>query len=256
MIVTTDAIVLKTMKYGDTSQIVTLFSREHGKLSVIAKGIRNRQKAGAGGAEPMSCIRAVIYKKPGKELHLMSQCDRLPVFRGLADDLKRMAGAMAAVELTNLSLPPEEPHADVFELLSRTLESLGNATRSPENALYYYEIQLLGILGFRPELRSCVECGRTMAMIAGDGLKYCSISTHGLICSRCEDRGYRGERVSLAALGALHGLQEARHPEAASCIILSTAMRDEVGGALRHLVLHHLTGMKPLQSEQVFFTLG
>lgn len=256
MIVTTDAIVLKTMKYRDTSQIITLFSREHGKLSVVAKGIRNRQKAGAGGAEPMSCVRAVIYKKPGKDLHLMSQCDRLPLFKGLSDDLKRMAGGMAAVELTNLSLPPEEANANVFELLSLTLEMLGNATQSPENALYYYEMQLLGILGFRPELRTCVECGRSLAMIAEDGLRHCSISTHGLICSGCEDRGFGGERVSLAALGALTDLQDARHPEAASRIILSAAMRDEVGGALRHLVLHHLTGMKPLQSEQVFCTLG
>ena len=256
MIVTTDAIVLKTMKYRDSSQIITLFSRDFGKLSVIAKGVRNRQKGGAGSVEPMTCVRAVIYKKPGKELHLMSQCDRLPLFKGLADDLKRIGAGMAAVELTNLSLPPEEPHAEVFTLLSQTLELLGNATRNEENALYYYEMQLLGILGFRPELKSCIECGRTLEMIAGTGQKFCSISTHGLICSSCEDRGYGGERVSMAALGALTGFQDARNPEAASRVILSSAVRNEVSGALRHLVLHHLTGMKPLQSEQVFSMLG
>jgi len=256
MIVTTDAIVLKAMKFRDTSQIVTLLSREHGKLSVIAKGVRNRQKGGAGGVEPMSCVRAVVYKKPGKELHLMSQCDRLPSFKGLADDLKRMGAGMTAVELTNVSLPPEEPHADVFALLQQTLELLANATRNEENALYYYEMQLLGILGFRPELRSCVECGRSMALIAEAGHKHCSVSSHGLICTSCEDRGYGGERVSLASLGALTGFQDARHPEAASRIILSTVMREEVSGALRHLVMHHLTGMKPLQSEHVFSMLG
>lgn len=256
MIVTTDAIVLKAMKFRDTSQIVTLLSREYGKMTVIAKGFRNRQKGGAGGVEPMTCVRAVVYKKPGKDLHLMSQCDRLPSFRGLADDLKRMAAGMAAVELTNLSLPPEEPHADVFMLLQQTLEMLAGATRNEENALYYYEMQLLGILGFRPELRSCVECGRSVALIADTGHRHCSVNTHGLICPSCEDRGHGGERVSLAALGALTGFQDARHPEAASRIILSGTMREEVSGGLRHLVLHHLTGMKPLQSEQVFSMLG
>ena len=147
MIVTTDAIVLKTMKYRDTSQIITLFSREHGKLSVVAKGIRNRQKGGAGGAEPMTCVRAVVYKKPGKELHLMSQCDRLPVFRGLADDLKRMAGGMAAVELTNLSKPPEEPHADAPPLQEEPLypytpseEPRGATTDAPPEPTIHDEI--------------------------------------------------------------------------------------------------------------------
>ncbi len=256
MIVTTDAIVLRTMKYRDTSQIVTLFSREYGKLSVIAKGTRNRQKGGGGAVEPMTCVRAVIYKKPGKDLHLMSQCDRIPRFKGLVDDLKRIGAGMVAVELTGLSLPPEEPHADVFTLLSETLEMLGNATRNEENALYYYEMQLLGILGFRPELRTCVECGRSLAMIAGSGQTRCSLSTHGVICGACEDRGYGGERISLSSLGALTGMQDARHPEAASRIILTTPMRDEVSNALRYLVLHHLTGMKPLQSEQMFSLLG
>jgi DNA repair protein RecO (recombination protein O) len=255
MIVTTDAIVLKTMKYRDTSQIVTLFSRDHGKLSVVAKGIRNSQKGGAGGLDPMSCVRAVVYKKPGKELHLMSQCDRLRVFKGLADDLKRIAGGMAAVELTNLAMPVEEPHTDVFTLLEKTLESLGNATRSAENALYYYEVQLLGILGFRPELKSCLECGRSLTSIAETGIRRCSISTYGLVCSGCEDRGYGGQEISLAAVSALAGLQDTLDPEGASRIVLSPALRDEIGGALRHLVMHHLTGMKPLQSEQVFSML-
>jgi DNA repair protein RecO (recombination protein O) len=255
MIVTTDAIVLKTMKYRDTSQIVTLFSRDHGKISVIAKGIRDRQKGGAGGLDPMSCVRAVVYKKSGKELHLMSQCDRIRVFKGLADDLKRIGGGMAAVELTLLAMPPEEPHADVFMLLEKTLESLGNATRSAENALYYYEMQLLGILGFRPELKSCVECGRPLVLMADAGIRRCSISPHGLICSGCEDRGYSGQEISLAAVGALAGLQDTLDPEGASRIVLSPALRDEVGGALRLLVMHHLTGMKPLRSEQVFSKL-
>jgi DNA repair protein RecO (recombination protein O) len=255
MIITTDAIVLKTMKYRDTSQIVTLFSQDHGKMSVVAKGIRNSQKGGAGGLDPMSCVRAVIYKKSGRDLHLMSQCDRVRVFKGLADELKRIAGGMAAVELTNLAMPPEEPHADVYTLLVGTLEQLGNATRSAENALYYYEVQLLGILGFRPELRSCVECGRSLTSIAEAGIRRCSISTYGLICSGCEDRGYSGQEISLAAVGALAGLQDTQLPEGASRIVLSPALRDEIGGALRHLVMHHLTGMKPLQSEQVFSML-
>jgi hypothetical protein len=56
-------------------------------------------------------------------------------------------------------------------------------------------------------------------------------------------------------VGALAGLQDTQLPEGASRIVLSPALRDEIGGALRHLVMHHLTGMKPLQSEQVFSML-
>lgn len=253
MIVTTDGIVLRTMKYRDTSQIVTLFSRDYGKISVVAKGIRNRLKGGAGGLDPMAIVRAVVYRKPGRELHLMSQCDRIRVFKGLDADLGRMAGGMAAVELTHLALPPEEPHPDVFLLLERTLDHLGGATRDPAIALYYYKVQLLGILGFRPVLKECSHCGRTLEDIGRSGGIRSSIGPHGLVCPAC---GPGAQAVSLATIAALGGLQDAADHAVAMRIVLSAPVSAEVDAVLRMLVMQHLTGMKPLRSEQIFGDLG
>jgi len=255
MISTTDAIVLKTMKFRESSVIATLLTRDHGKMSILAKGIRKRPRGGGSALEPMNFVRAVIYRKPGRELQLMTQFDQARVFKGLSEDLKRMAVGMAAVELTNLATAPEEPHPEVFNLIIETLEGLSSATRSHENALYYFEVQMLGLLGFRPELRVCVHCGGSLPATVGKEGRRVRMGPHGVLCPACEHRGDGEMSISLPALRALSAMQDTPHAEAAFRIVLSAEMRAEIEGVLRRLVMHHLTGMRPLQSEQVFSML-
>ncbi len=256
MIVKSDAIVLKTMKFRESSIIATLLTRDYGKVSVIAKGIRNRSRGGASALEPMNYVRVVIYRKPGRDLQLMTQCDPVRVFKGLSDDLERMAVGMAAVELTNLAISPDETHPEVFDLVVGTLEALSSATRHPGNALYYFEVQLLGLLGFRPELRRCVLCEGPIATIAGrsGGVSF-RLSVHGVLCSACENREHGEMSMTLPALHALAALQDTLLAEAAFRIMLTPEMRRTIEEVLRWLVMHHLTGMKPLRSEQVFSKL-
>jgi len=255
MICTTDAIVLKTMKYRESSVIATLLTRDFGKLSVIAKGIRNRPKGGGSAPEPMNHVRVVLYRKPGRELQLMTQCEQVRNFRGLSEDLQRMAAGMAAVELTNLAMAPDEPHQEVFSLILDTLSALSNATGDPGIALYYVEMQMLGLLGFRPELRRCVLCEGPLPVASKDQSIQIALGAHGALCPSCEDKGHGEFRVSLPALNAMAALQDTPQAEAAFRIVLSPGMRTTIESVLRRLVMHHLTGMRPLQSQQVFSML-
>ncbi|MBP1691276.1 MAG: repair protein RecO [Bacteroidetes bacterium] len=256
MIVKSDSIVLKTMKYRESSMIATLLTRDYGKISVIAKGVRNKPRGGGTSLEPMNCVRAVIYRKPGRELQLLSQCDQVRAFKGLSEDLKRMAAGMAVVELANLAVAPDEAHPEVYELVAGTLGALSNATRVPENALYYFEVRLLGVLGFRPELRRCVQCEGSIEEFNGrnKGGPF-RIGMHGVLCSACADQGHGEMDISLPALKALSALQDSPEAEAAFRIVLTPEMRGSIETILRRLVMHHLTGMKPLQSEHVFSML-
>jgi DNA repair protein RecO (recombination protein O) len=255
MICTTDAIVLKTMKYRESSMIATLLTRDYGKLSVIAKGIRNRPKGGGSVLEPMNYVRVVLYRKPGRELQLMTQCEQVRNFRGLSEDLKRMGVGMAAVEITNLAMGPDEPHPEVFELIVDTLKALNGATGDPQNALYYFEIRMLGLLGFRPELRRCVMCEGPLPSSSGAERIQVSLGAHGAVCPSCEDRGHGEMSIPLPALNALAAFQDTPEAEGSFRIVLSAGMRTAIENVLRRLVMHHLTGMRPLQSQQVFSVL-
>jgi DNA repair protein RecO (recombination protein O) len=256
MISTTDAIVLKTMKYRESSLIATLLTRDFGKLSVIAKGVRNKQRGGGLVLEPMNYVRTVIYRKPGRELQLMTQCDQIRAFRGLSEDLTRMGAGMALIELANLAMAPEQAHPEVLDLMVEILGTLGNETRHPEQALYYFEIQMLGLLGFRPELRRCVLCALPLEDIPSKPGMRLAMGMHGMLCPACEHRGDGEMSITLPALKALAALQDTPHAEAAFRIVLSGEMRITIESVLRRLVMHHLTGMKPLQSEQVFSMLS
>jgi DNA repair protein RecO (recombination protein O) len=256
MILTTEAIVLRTMKYRESSVIATIFTRDQGKISVIAKGIRNNPRVFGSSLEAMNRIRAVVYTKPTRELQLLTQCELIRSSRGLVENLKKMASAMAMVELANLAMPPDEKNVDFYYLLANSLESLNSATRWYENALYYYEVHLLDLVGFRPEVRRCASCGTSMESIGSavnDGRFM--VSPSGVVCPQCAS-GIGGDvSIGLEGVQALGVFQTLSDAESALQVSLTSAAGKEIAVLLRHLIRHHVTGMRPLQSEQVFAML-
>jgi DNA repair protein RecO (recombination protein O) len=256
MILTTEAIVLKTMKYRESSMIATLYTRDHGKISVIAKGIRNNPRVFGSSLEAMNRVRVVVYTRPTRELQLLTQCDLIRSSRGLVENLKKMAAAMAMVELANLATPAEETNVQVYELLAGSLQSLNDATRWHENALYYYEVHLLDLVGFRPEVCRCSLCGTSMEHFgsAKGGGRFV-VSPSGVVCAQCAAGGEGEVTIGLAALKVLGVFQALLHPEPALRVSLTRTTGREIATLLRHLVRHHITGMRPLKSEQVFAML-
>ena len=256
MILTTEAIVLKTMKYRESSVIATIYTRDQGKISVLAKGIRNNPRVFGSSLEVMNRVRVVMYTKPTRELQLLTQCELIRSSRGLVENLRKMASAMAMVELANLATPPEEKNIDFYNLLADSLESLNSATRWHENALYYYEVHLLDLVGFRPEVRRCSLCGASVESIgsaAKDGRFV--VTPSGVVCAQCAP-GVEGEvTIGLAGMKALDVFQALRDAEPALRVSLSTAAGKEIAALLRHLIRHHVTGMRPLRSERVFAML-
>jgi DNA repair protein RecO (recombination protein O) len=152
MIVRTEAIVLRTMNYGETSQIVTLFTRERGKLSVLARGARVPKSRFGSTLQPGSYIQAVLYYKPTRDLQNLTETSHLRVFLYTAQELVRITLALRVVELTNALMQQEQYHPLVFNLLVQTLERLNDAGTHAGNLLPYFQIRLAAILGFSPSV--------------------------------------------------------------------------------------------------------
>jgi len=258
MIVKTDAVVLKVQKYLESSAIITLYTRGFGKMSVIAKGARRRQSTLASALGAMNHIGVLVYKKDGRELQTLSQVDLQNPWRLLAAEMDRMAAGMTMVELVNVATHADERHEALYDLLLSSLEYVDIATNPPKNALYYFEMQLLDRLGFKPALSRCVKCSmdplermteRSLPMRG-------SILHDGILCPPCATQGIGGPELSGESLQVLRRLQDLRTPESAERIVLSAVAHAEVTSALRWLLRHHVLGSKVLKTETVFSSLS
>ena len=253
MIVKSEAIVLRTMKYRETSRIATLYTKEMGKISVIAKGARDGRGRLGGALQAMNHVGVLFYMKESRDLQLLTQCDVARSFPGLTTDLERMAAAMAAVELTEAVTPREEPNLRLFDLLSSTLDAVSSATNQPGNALYYFELHLLGIIGFRPDMRICANCRKPVDPVPRGGSVH--MASNGILCPECSGKGLGLGVLSPPALAVLQRLQESGDPASATRMVLSSGVRGEIAGVLRRFLLGHVEGLRTLRSEAVFSSL-
>jgi DNA repair protein RecO (recombination protein O) len=254
MIVTTDAVILRGMNFRDSSRILTLYTKEFGRLSVLAKGARMPKSKFGGAIEPLSYVTAVLYKKESRDLHLLSHCDIVRPFRSLTDDLGRMAAAMAVVELLHAVSHGEERNLPLFDLLVNSLESINGATKGAMNAFYVFEVRLLEILGFRPEFGRCAGCGCPTNEIQSEKLSV-NLSEGGVFCPSCSARGRGLEMISQGAVNTLRRMQELSDISSATRIALTPLMQNEIRTTLRRYLQMHVEGLKMLKSEAVFASI-
>ena len=108
MIEKAEAIVLKTLNHGDTSKIITLYSREVGRLKLIAKGVRSPKSKAMGLFQPTRHIQVIYYSKATSELQLFKSGELIDGFFGLEEDFDRLTLAQVMVELMERSFEEEE----------------------------------------------------------------------------------------------------------------------------------------------------
>lgn len=256
MIVKTEAIVLRTRKYRETSRIVNLYTKEFGRLSVIAKGTRGpRNKFGAS-LQPPNHVVAVLYKNDNRELHLLSQCDTVTRFRNVADGLDKFSAAMSVVELVEHVTHDEERNEQLFNLSLSTLRGLDDTVRNPLNVQYYFELHLSDLLGFRPNFHSCYSCGMPLGHenVGTKGAEL-RLGSGGVMCSNCSGGTTRWS-ISLGSLQVLQRLQEAASPARVTPMHLTEHQMDEVGKTLRQYLQSHVGGLDRLKVQGVASSIG
>ena len=157
MIVSTDAIVLRSMKYGETSKIVTLYSQKFGKIKVIAKGARGAKSRFGASLEPMTHSSVILYKKEERDLHLLSKSEITKSFLKFGGNGDRLATGLAFVELVNMVMHDEEENLPMFALLVESLEAVDRAAKHIINIIFAFELRLLEIFGYGLNLHHCSQ---------------------------------------------------------------------------------------------------
>ncbi len=171
--------MLKHLSLGEADRIVTFHTPDVGKLRAVARGVRRVKSRMSGHLEPLTHVRLSVAR--GRSLDVVSEAETLTSFRTLKEDLNLVSKGIFLAELIDAFSSEESPNPEEFGLILSALNALGE-TDAPDQLLSYFEVRLLVISGFGPELRSCVECGEDLE--PGDHLF--SAVAGGLFCPRCK----------------------------------------------------------------------
>lgn len=267
-LVKSDAVVLRAVKFGESSRIVTFFTENFGKLAGIVKGARRPGNRFGSTLQPMSQVSVVIYRKPGRDVQTVSQCDHLRTYARIATDLDRISAGMQMVELVGMVLHEEEENREVYRLLTGALGDLDAETISPWPLFYDFEVQLADALGFRIDFSRCAGCGRAVEEFFGtsDTVKM-DLARGGPVCRSCDSPSLRGVVLTAAGLKFLMSLTPGKISGGSPATVDPggpagsggpvgpfgpIGKSDEIENFISQYFIYHLPGFRKLRSGDVF----
>src|SRR4051794_20638090 len=168
-------------------------------MRAVARGVRKPTSHLGGHVELFSRSKMLVARTRG--LDIVTQCETIDAHRHIGEDLDRVAHAFYVAELADRLTPDEQENYAVYKLLAETLHHL-DAVASPELLVRWYEIQLLGLLGYRPELIQCVECRTTLEPVVNGW----SPAQGGVLCPACKRIGLARD-LSVTAFKVLRIMQ-------------------------------------------------
>ncbi|HUW82492.1 MAG TPA: DNA repair protein RecO [Phycisphaerae bacterium] len=201
--ITDEAICLRRLDYSETSQVLVVLTRHHGKQRLIAKGIKRASKGQTPvGVDLLECGQATfVPRSAGSEaLVPLTEWKQQDHFGGMRIELSRIYAAQYAAEITNLLTEEGDPHPAVFDALIELLGHLSGEAAAPVQALVRFQVHLLREAGLVPQLDRCVSCG---CPVSGRHGVFVSAWEGGVLCGDCEGPCVEKFRTNPAALQAV-----------------------------------------------------
>lgn len=269
-----DAIIMRHSDWGEADRLLWLFTREFGKLRVVAKGVRKVRSRKAGHVEPF--MHSALLLARGRDILLLTQAETLDAFLSLREDLLRATAASYVVELLDrftyedIEVVRADPsrvdhirseNASLYTLLLETLWRIsssrldlssegsrispdpgvgggvnvesavdsGSQRHTVDLALRYYEIRLLDLVGFRPQLFTCLGCGQDIKPED----QYFSAERGGVLCPKCGRDVLEAKPVSTNVLRYLRHFQRSEWGKVKG-VSLSASLSREIEVLLQH----------------------
>ncbi|MGH9400586.1 MAG: DNA repair protein RecO [Terriglobia bacterium] len=196
----TEAIVLRTYRLGEADKIVSLFSRQFGRLRAVAAGAQRPKSRYGGVLEPLTYVRLWLFERENRDLLRMNSAELLESFFSMQGDYRVQLAAQYMAEVSERLLPERETNERAFRLLLAVLRGL-KTSGSIEKPLLYFNYWILRLGGFLPELNQCSQCGRTLT----DEPVYYGGESLRVVCSNCQmdhmdSTGSTGHRLSAAMI--------------------------------------------------------
>lgn len=190
-----EALVIRSTTYGESNKIITLYSKEMGKVGVMARGAK-KPKSKLGPGSQLLTHGHYLYQK-GRGLGTLYQGEAIETFRYIKSDLKAMAYAAYMVDMVDKLTEEGEPFPSLYEWLLKLLELL-EEKRSPEVLRLIFDIRMLGLAGIAPELDQCASCGGMDAPFSF------SLAYGGFLCHHCSKKDERSVALPNAVARLFH----------------------------------------------------
>lgn len=177
----TTAIVLKVVDFSETSCVVTLMTREFGKISALAKGARRPKSPFEAALDLLAICRIVFLRKSADTLDLLTEAKLQRRFRSGSRDLLRLYAGLYVIELLTALTDHHDPHPELFDLACDVIEQI-DAEADTCAQLLRFELYGLTLLGHQPALEDCVSCGRPIVV---NGRVSFGLLLGGVLCGEC-----------------------------------------------------------------------
>ncbi len=214
-----EAVVLRHTDWGEADRLLWLFTRELGKVRAIAKGVRKPRSRKAGHLEPFTRVGLMLAH--GRDLLIVTQAEAVDAYLPLRDNLVRLGYALYVVELLDRFTYEEGENSSIYRLLVDTLSRI-STEETAALAVRYFEIRLLDLVGFRPQLFTCVGCG---AVIRAED-QFFSAEHGGVLCPSCGPRHAGARPISMATLKYLRHFQRSNYTDAQRAHLTGTLDRE------------------------------
>ncbi len=237
------AIVLRTIEFSESSLVVTLFSRECGKVRALAKGARRPKNPFDSALDLLALCRIVFLRKSSEALDLLTEAKLQRRFRPAGRNLSSLYAGYYVAELLNELTDDYDPHPELFDLADETLTALSQG-EAVANRVLRFELVALRLLGHLPSLDACADCGVRLAL---EGRVAFGQLDGGVLCTRCRHGKRQVVSVSAGALRAMANLAEPAG-QAWRRLEVDAKSHGELRGLLNHY-LYNLLGRKPRMHE-------
>ena len=242
-IIKTEAVVLTKMDYGDTSKIVSLYSKDFGKFSAIIKGARSPKSKIGMAVDPLNHIQVVFYKKDTRELQIISSADLINHFTAIKEDLDKLKYSQAILELLKNLTVEHEVNERLFKGVIRILTLINSNSELPVILFGRFFIFFLSELGYELQLEKCSVCGRT-------NLENMELSHNfelGILCCDCRQSHIEFFSIKPELFSCLCCLKNNKKIE-----LTNMAAAEKAITFLERYLKFHIPDFKGIQSFQIF----
>lgn len=184
----TEGIVLREIRYKDSSKILSIYTKEHGKISAMARGAYRPKSGIVASTQLFSYSEYEMYA--GKQFYYINQAHILESFYSIRENMERLSYGYYMLELLDKSIEIDQKSNSLFSLLKKGLEIISELEEDFLKFIVAYEIKFISFLGYRPVLHKCVLCGGELT----SNSRF-SIVNGGLICSSCFKGDYSAQKI-------------------------------------------------------------
>lgn len=252
MIRKTEAIVLGARRFSESSKIVTLYTRDMGRMSVMARGAMRLKNRFGASLQPLSYVSTVIYVKEGRELQNISSAEPVRRFSRLSGSLERMAAGLEVVELVNASIHGEDRNEELFLSIVEAMIALNDPDTDPFSISLWFMNRLAETLGYAMQTEGCGVCSEE-ASVTEEGSVVYSIPAGAPLCA--EHRGAAGYRMIASDSFTLMRFLKTCTAMEAGGTKTGRAVTMELRDILRGFLRYHVDGLRKLRAGEISASL-